>query len=338
MLFQVPVSGNPECLDGPTLPECFNGVVDLGAIDIERGRDHGIGTYNQLRQAYGLPARTTFAQITGEATDAFPSDPLLTPGNEINDPDILDITAAARRLRRQRRAAERRGPGGPPPALVRRTTVAARLRALYGTRANVDAFTGMVAEPHVAGADMGELQRAIWTREFRNLRDGDRFFYGNDQGLSFIQSTYGIDFRSNLGDIIARNTGLDRAEMAPNVFFDAGHVAPTSCRVQYVINSQWGSGSGGFNTTVRVTNTGTVAIPAGWTVKFNFANGQSIYDSWTGTWTQDGARVALDNGTNQVSIAPGQTRDGPGFNATWSGTNARPTQMFLNFVPCQVTS
>jgi len=263
---------------------------------------------------------------------------LLTPGNEINDPNSLDITqlrddfgVAVAPLSDEAQVGAQ--------AMVRRTTVAARLRALYNNNINnVDAFVGMLAEPHVAGADMGELQRAIWTREFRNMRDGDRFFYGNDQGLTFIRNTYGIDFRTNLGDVISRNTGLDRAEMAPNVFFDAGHVAPTSCSVMYRVNSQWGSGSGGFNVTTRVTNTGSVAIPAGWTMKFAFANGQAIYDSWTGTWTQDGARVALDNASNQVSIAPGQTRDGPGFNATWSGTNARPTQIFLNFVPCTVTS
>jgi hypothetical protein len=93
VLFKVPVSGNPDCLDGPTLPECFNGVVDLGAIDLQRGRDHGMPTYNQMRNAYGLPSKTSFTSITGESTEFFPADPLLTPGNEINDPNCMDIVA-----------------------------------------------------------------------------------------------------------------------------------------------------------------------------------------------------------------------------------------------------
>jgi hypothetical protein len=337
VLFQVPVSGNPECLDGPELPDCFNGVVDLGAIDIERGRDHGIPTYNQLRVAYGLPARTNFTGITGESTELFPADPQLTPGNEINDPDSLDITQIRDDFGISVTALSDEAQAG-GSGMVRRTTKAARLRALYGNNVNnVDGFVGMLAEPHVVGADMGELQRAIWSREFRNLRDGDRFFYGNDQGLTFILNTYGIDFRTNLGDVIARNTNIDRAEMAGNVFFDGGHVAPTSCRVQYVINSQWGSGSGGFNTTLRITNTGTVAIPAGWSMKFGFANGQAIYDNWDSVLTQTGPRVELENAANNVTIAPGQTRDGIGFNATWSGTNARPTFISVNSVPCTIT-
>jgi hypothetical protein len=37
---------------------------DLIARDIQRARDDGIGTYNQVREAYGLPAVTSFAQIT----------------------------------------------------------------------------------------------------------------------------------------------------------------------------------------------------------------------------------------------------------------------------------
>ena len=62
VLFQIPVDGNPECLDGPGLAECFRGVVDLGAIDIERGRDHGMPTYNDMRRAYGLAPVRSFGR------------------------------------------------------------------------------------------------------------------------------------------------------------------------------------------------------------------------------------------------------------------------------------
>ena len=59
MLFQVPKPGTPTGVPATRRsidPDCFTGVVDLGAIDIERGRDHGMPTYNELRQAYGLRA------------------------------------------------------------------------------------------------------------------------------------------------------------------------------------------------------------------------------------------------------------------------------------------
>jgi hypothetical protein len=42
--------------------------LDLIARDVERARDDGIGSYNQVRVAYGLPAVTSFAQITGNVT------------------------------------------------------------------------------------------------------------------------------------------------------------------------------------------------------------------------------------------------------------------------------
>ena len=47
-------------------------MVDLGAIDIERGRDHGMPLYNDLRRAFGLDAKRSFTSITGESTDRFP--------------------------------------------------------------------------------------------------------------------------------------------------------------------------------------------------------------------------------------------------------------------------
>jgi hypothetical protein len=196
---------------------CAAATFDIAAIDVERGRDHGMPSYNDLRRAYGLAPRTSFTQITGETTESFPADPELTPGAELDDPDSLDFT----RLR------DRWGdeiPLGSPAAQTaatsgeRRTSTAARLKALYGDVSTVDAFVGMTAEPRVPGTELGELQLAIWQRQFEDLRDGDRFFYRNDPVLDIIRQRFGIDYRHDLGDLIALNTEVPRSALAPDVF------------------------------------------------------------------------------------------------------------------------
>jgi len=47
-----------------------SGGFDLQALDIQRGRDHGLTDYNSMRVAYGLPAVTSFNQITSNTTVA----------------------------------------------------------------------------------------------------------------------------------------------------------------------------------------------------------------------------------------------------------------------------
>jgi hypothetical protein len=212
VMFQVPVPGNAECLDGETLPECFTGVLDLGAIDVERGRDHGMPSYNDLRRAYGLAPKFTFTGITGEATDAFPA------GMNVDDPHSLDVTELydVRGERIEDLDSEEGKETGVKE--VRNTTRAARLKAIYGTVDKVDAFVGMLSEPHARNSEFGELQLAIWRKQFQALRDGDRFFYGNDPGLSLIRRYLGIDYRHSLGDIIALNTDISRRDLADNVF------------------------------------------------------------------------------------------------------------------------
>jgi hypothetical protein len=212
ILFQVPKPGtrDPAACGTPTVrPGCFSVVQDLGAVDIQRARDHGIPAYNRLREAYGLAPAASYAAITGETAARFPSDPRISRARPIDDPDILDFT----RLADGDGKAIRRGTDAALEDVVvarRRTPLSARLRAIYGPRGvdRVDAFVGMVSEPHAPGSELGELQLAMWRRQFQALRDGDRFFYLNDPLLRLIRRRFGIDYRRSLADVIRANTGV----------------------------------------------------------------------------------------------------------------------------------
>jgi hypothetical protein len=322
VLFQVPVTGNPACLDGPTLPACFSGVVDLGAIDIERGRDHGMPSYNQLRQAYGLPAKTSFTAITGEATDAFPAG---SGGDSPNSLDFLrtaDIDGTATVV----------GDADGSTSGVRRSTTAARLRAVYGNVNNVDAFTGMVAERHVPGSEFGELQRAIWTRQFLALRDGDRFFYGNDMGLTSIAGQYGVDFHTTLAQVIARNTDTPAADINPNVFLVPDDDLPaTTCKVAYRVITTW---TGFFQVDISLTNQSGAPFN-GWNLQWQFANGQNFTQGWNGTVSQNGVTASIANANWNGTLAAGATLTGVGFNGTWDNvTGALPVNFTVNGKRC----
>ena len=221
VLFQVPKPGIPDptvCGEPVDHPECFKGVTDLGAIDIARGRDHGMPTYNDMRRAYGLASKTSFTDITGEATQLFPADPKINANDPINDPNILDFVelrdASGNLVEPGTTAADEEVVTG-----VRRSTVAARLKAIYGNVNRLDAFVGMVSERHVNGTVFGELQLAIWKKQFAAVRDGDRFFYQNDPGLRLIDQVFGVDFRHTLAEIVKLNTGVT---LQANVFKFAG--------------------------------------------------------------------------------------------------------------------
>jgi hypothetical protein len=238
VLFQIPKPGtaNPSSCGSPVVsPRCFSGVLDLGAVDIQRGRDHGMPSYNALRSAYGLAPKASFTAVTGEVTPRFPIDRLLNRVRTIDDPDILDFVG----LRdaegevvplRSEEAREEAVVG------IRRTTLAARLKAIYGSVDRLDAFVGMVAERHVPGTEFGELQLAIWSEQFEALRNGDRFFFLNDPLLPAIRARFGIDYRRTLASVIRANTAArvqddvfraaveERDETAPAVSLKAAVV------------------------------------------------------------------------------------------------------------------
>jgi hypothetical protein len=219
VLFQVPSPGvaDPSACGQPVVqPDCFSAVQDLGAIDIARGRDHGMPSYNDLRRAYGLSPRRSFTAVTGEATARFPSDPRIDPADPLDDPSILDFVrlrdADGHELRPLGRRSQEEAVTG-----IRRTTLASRLKAIYGRVGKIDAFVGMLSERHVAGTEFGPLQLAMWKQQFEALRDGDRFFYLNDPELTRIGEDFGITYRHTLAELISLNSGAH----VPAVVFEA---------------------------------------------------------------------------------------------------------------------
>lgn len=144
-----------------TPPLAPNVLLDLPALNIQRGRDHGLPDYNTLREAHGLPKVTSFADITSD-TDLRQS---------------LD-------------------------------------RAYRGNINGIDPWIGALAEDHVDGANVGPFLCAALAEQFTRIRDGDRFWYEHDQGLTEEQKDEIHNTR--LSDVIRRNTNI--TDIQDNVF------------------------------------------------------------------------------------------------------------------------
>jgi len=224
VLFQIPnpnIEDPDACLDGPTLPQCYLLASDVGVLDVFRGRDHGIADYNTLREAYGLTRINSFTELTGEHTEQFPTDdPEIDTNDPINDPSIMEYVELrdidGNLLEPGSEAAD-----GEAVIGIRRSTLAARLKAIYGNVDQVDAFVGMVSEPHLIGSEFGPLQHAMWKVQFEALRDGDAHFYHWNNKLHRTMKQLngtGLTYKQTLADIIVNNTALTGSDIQENMF------------------------------------------------------------------------------------------------------------------------
>jgi peroxidase len=91
--------------------------------------------------------------------------------------------------------------------ITRNVKVQQELAAAYPGGVNtIDAFEGGLAEDHVTGSDVGPLFQKIMADQFERLRDGDRFFYLNE---NFTRQELQIFEQGNtLAKIIKANTEI----------------------------------------------------------------------------------------------------------------------------------
>ncbi len=80
----------------------------------------------------------------------------------------------------------------------------------------IDAFEGGIAEDHVAGSDVGPLFQKIMIDQFTRLRDGDRYFYLNENLTSEELSFFNAD--NTLTKVIESNTPLTNMQANAMVF------------------------------------------------------------------------------------------------------------------------
>lgn len=86
-----------------------------------------------------------------------------------------------------------------------------KLKQLYGHPDNIDLWVGGILEDQIPGARVGPLFRCILIEQFKNLRDGDRFYYENPsifttEQLAEIKQAKLAQVMCNNGDNITRVT------------------------------------------------------------------------------------------------------------------------------------
>ncbi|XP_036390591.1 eosinophil peroxidase [Megalops cyprinoides] len=136
--------------------------LDLGALNLQRGRDHGLPGYSAWRQLCGLSVPVTVADLTS----------------------VLGNHALARQLLQ-----------------------------LYGTPQNIDLWVGAISEPPLPGGRVGALLGCLIAKQFRALRDGDRFWWEKDGVFSDAQRA---QLRKvSLSRIICDNTHITHVPADP---------------------------------------------------------------------------------------------------------------------------
>jgi len=108
-----------------------------------------------------------------------------------------------------------------------------------------------------------------------------------------------------------------------------------SCNINYTWPT-W-TGGNGFGASIDIRNTGP-AITNGWSLVFNFPNGQRLQNGWPVAFNQPANSATLTISSNAAwnqSIATNGVFT-VGFNGTFSGTNNPPASFTLNGTTCTV--
>ncbi|KAK3286283.1 hypothetical protein CYMTET_6151 [Cymbomonas tetramitiformis] len=154
--------------------------LDLVALNIQRGRDHGLPTFNAFRERYfgkGRGSIRNFSIKHHEDKGFF--DKFLDPNNGF-ERDILMALS----------------------------------KAYNGRFDQLDAWVGFLAERRLFGWEWGVTLSRLLAEQFKRYRNGDRFFWTN-RGVFTLPQRRALS-QVSLAGIICANSNIN--ELQPNVF------------------------------------------------------------------------------------------------------------------------
>ena len=184
----------------PALNQGLLGMpLDLAAINIARGRDLGIPTLNEFRDAIGLTKYVSWADFganmvhpeslaTFVAAYAFDGD--VAKAQRIVGLNDGSIMGAAEET---------------DEAIAFMSNDTTMSIAGQDSFNKIDTWIGGLAEAHVPGGLLGETFDAVFVDQIERLMDGDRFYYL----YRLVNQQFGEEVNNGqFKDIIERNTGL----------------------------------------------------------------------------------------------------------------------------------
>ena len=106
-----------------------------------------------------------------------------------------------------------------------------------------------------------------------------------------------------------------------------------SCNITYTWPT-WVGGNG-FGASIDIRNTGA-AINNGWSLVFNFPNGQQLQNGWPVTFSQSGSTLTATSTQAWSNSIPTNGVFNVAFNGTFTGANNPPTAFTLNGTACTI--
>jgi peroxidase len=147
-----------------------SGGTDLLTLDLARGRDNGLPPYHAIRQAWGGFGDEGAWDGTGMV-------------DNITETQKRALIDAGKKLERRSGMENflRFVAADPQNPTNDEQVVADIIREIYRRADSIDPMVGVLAEPKVEGSVVGRTLQNILADQLRRSRDGDRFWYENDQ-------------------------------------------------------------------------------------------------------------------------------------------------------------